>query len=108
MGNQTELPYELHVTAPVDPNIMKLKPEEACFNTNKYPDAVNALLKFGIITDTGKRVQIGYYPEKFPICRIHAPQTDDPERIRRQQKEQEEVLAKMGFNTAIHLDGCRK
>ena len=105
LGNQTELPYESHVTVPVDPKIMKLKPEEACFNTNKYSIAVEALLHCGIITDTGKRVQIGYYPEKFPICRIHAPQTDNVEMIRRQQKEQEDMLAKLGFNTAIHLDG---
>ena len=64
--------YEAHVTTPVDPNIMKLKPEEACFNTEKYGDAVKALLRHGIITDTGKKVQIGFYPVKFPICRIHA------------------------------------
>ncbi|KAL7447111.1 hypothetical protein ACHAXM_011126, partial [Skeletonema potamos] len=70
-------PYEAHVTTPVDPNVMKLKPEEACFNTEKYGDAVKALLQHGIITDTGKRIQIGYYREKFPICRIHAPQTNN-------------------------------
>lgn len=97
-------PYEAHVTTPVDPNVMKLKPEEACFNTEKYGDAVNALLQNGIIEDTGKRIQIGYYPVKFPICRIHAPQTIDIEQRRRQEKEREEMFASMGFQT-MHLDG---
>lgn len=89
--------YEQHVTSPVSPDIVNLKPAEACFNTNKYPDAVKALLSNGIITDTGKKVQIGYYPEKFPICRIHAPQTDKLKDIQRARKEQEEVFAKMGM-----------
>jgi hypothetical protein len=31
-------PYQAHVTEPVDPSIMRLKPEEACFNTVMYPD----------------------------------------------------------------------
>ncbi|KAL7452510.1 hypothetical protein ACHAWC_004236 [Mediolabrus comicus] len=97
-------PYEAHVTTPVDPNVMKLKPEEACFNTEKYGDAVNALLQHGIIEDTGKKIQIGYYPVKFPICRIHAPQTNNIEEMRRQQKEREEMFASMGFQT-LHLGG---
>lgn len=91
--------YEQHVTSPVKPDIMKLKPAEACFNTEKYGDAVKALLSSGIITDTGKRVQIGYYPEKFPICRIHAPQTDNREKVLKQMKEREEMLEKMSINT---------
>eukprot|EP00986_Skeletonema_menzelii_P014692 scaffold10026_cov187-Skeletonema_menzelii.AAC.2 len=97
-------PYEAHVTTPVDPNVMKLKPEEACFNTEKYGDVVNALLQHGIIEDTGKKVQIGYYSVKFPICRIHAPQTDNIDEIRKQHKEREEMLARMGFET-MHLGG---
>lgn len=97
-------PYEAHVTTPVDPNVMKLKPEEACFNTEKYGDAVKALLQHGIITDTGKRIQIGYYREKFPICRIHAPQTNNRDEVRRQHQEREEMLASMGFQT-MRLDG---
>mmetsp|Transcript_27021 Transcript_27021/g.42406 ORF Transcript_27021/g.42406 Transcript_27021/m.42406 type:complete len:197 (+) Transcript_27021:276-866(+) len=97
-------PYESHVTAPVDPSVMKLKPEEACFNTEKYGDAVKALLQNGIIEDTGKRVQIGMYPEKFPISRIHAPQTDNIDEVQRQRKERDEMLASMGFQT-MHLGG---
>ena len=62
--------YEAHVTTPVDPNVMKLKPEEACFNTEKYGDAVKELVQQGIISETGKKVQIGLYPEKFPICKL--------------------------------------
>jgi hypothetical protein len=65
--------YVNAVTSPVPPEIMKLKPGEAAFNTEMHADAVNALLDHGIITDTGKTVQLGYY--KFPICMIHAPQT---------------------------------
>ncbi len=101
---QGNCPYESHVTAPVDPSVMKLKPEEACFNTEKYGDAVKALLQNGIIEDTGKRVQIGMYPEKFPICRIHAPQTDNIDEVQRQRKERDEMLASMGFQT-MHLGG---
>lgn len=97
-------PYEAHVTSPVDPRVMWLKPEEAAFNTEKYGDAVNALMQHGIITDTGKKVQIGLYPEKFPICRIHAPQTNTIDEIRRQQKEREDMFASMGFQT-MHLGG---
>jgi len=97
--HMTKEAYEQHVTSPVSPDIMKLKPSEACFNTNKYPDAVRALLSNGIITDTGKRVQIGLYPEKFPICRIHAPQTDSREDTQRQNNEREQMMANMGFTT---------
>ena len=91
--------YEPHVTSPVSPDIMMLKPGEAAFNTEKYPDAVRALLSNGIITDTNKKVQIGLYPEQFPICRIHAPQTDKQEEVQKQMKENEEMLTKMGFTT---------
>ena len=97
-------PYEGHVTTPVNPQVMKLKPEEACFNTEKYGDAIAALLQHGIITDTGKKCQIGYYPVKFPICRIHAPQTNNADEVRRQQREKEEMFKEMGFQT-FHLSG---
>lgn len=100
LADNGELPYELHVTSPVEPTLMKLKPEEACFNTAKYPDAINALLTNGIITDTGKRVKIGLYPEKFPVCRINAPQTDNAEEIMRHQKMQEEMLERLTINCA--------
>lgn len=89
--------YEQHVTAPVNPDQMKLKPAEACFNTEKYPDAVKALMSNGIITDTGKRLRIGYYPEKFPICRIHAPQTENRDNVERQMMEREKMFTDMGF-----------
>uniref|UniRef100_A0A7S2U8N3 MYND-type domain-containing protein n=1 Tax=Attheya septentrionalis TaxID=420275 RepID=A0A7S2U8N3_9STRA len=46
---------------------------EAAFNTEKYKSEIEALLKAGIITDTGKKTQIGYYNHKFPICRINIP-----------------------------------
>lgn len=70
-------PFLCVVTSPVPPEVMKLKPSEACFNTEKYPEAVWALLEKGIITDTGKKVKLDYYEEKFPVCRVNAPQTDD-------------------------------
>ena len=91
--------YENAVTSPVPPDVMKLKPGEAAFNTAKYPDAVRALLSNGIITDTGKKVQLGHYPEKFPICRVHAPQTENAEENERERKQREEALASMGFTT---------
>ena len=78
--------YEDAVTSPVPPEIMKLKPGEAAFNTEKHADAANALLSHGIITDTGKTVQLGYHP-KFPICMIHAPQTDNAKDIEEMFKE---------------------
>ena len=91
------LPNEAYccVTSPVEPETMKLKPEEACFNTEKYPSVVKALLSSGIITDTGKRVQLGYYPE-MPICRIHALQTDNREAVMEQREHFQNVLAKIG------------
>ena len=91
--------YENAVTSPVPPELMKLKPGEAAFNTEKYTDAVKALLSNGIVTDSGKTVQIGYYPEQFPICRIHAPQTDNAEENERERRQNEEALASMGFTT---------
>jgi hypothetical protein len=56
------------------------------------------LLKHGIITETKKRVQIGLYREKFPICRIHAPQTEkrSKEEIVRQNFEHKAMLERMG------------
>ncbi|KAL3794353.1 hypothetical protein ACHAW5_002942 [Stephanodiscus triporus] len=91
--------YELHVTSPVSPEVMKLKPGEACFNTEKYPEAVRALLENGIITDTGKRVKVGLYKEKFPVCRVHAPQTDNFKEVCEARKAREEMLASMCFET---------
>lgn len=91
--------YEPHVTSPVSPEVMKLKPGEACFNTEKYPEAVRALLENGIITDTGKRVKVGLYKEKFPVCRVHAPQTDDFKMVCEAKKAREVMLASMGFET---------
>ena len=98
LADNGDCPYELHVTTPVEPTLMKLKPEEACFNIAKFPDAIKALLSNGIITDTGKRVKIGYYSEDFPVCRINAPQTDNVEDIMRLQKMQEEMLNRLTIN----------
>lgn len=82
---------------------MKLKPAEACFNVEKYPGEYKALLEAGIISDTGKRVRIGYYPNDFPIARIHAPQTDKMEeniRMREmQRKEREAMFERLGVQT---------
>eukprot|EP00581_Thalassiosira_minuscula_P005685 CAMPEP_0183740844 /NCGR_PEP_ID=MMETSP0737-20130205/60654_1 /TAXON_ID=385413 /ORGANISM="Thalassiosira miniscula, Strain CCMP1093" /LENGTH=156 /DNA_ID=CAMNT_0025975999 /DNA_START=138 /DNA_END=608 /DNA_ORIENTATION=+ len=94
-----EEPAEAHVTSPVDPDVMRLKPAEAAFNTEKYPEAFQALLENGIITDTGKRVQIGLYPNKFPICRIYAPQMDNAEDNRRARDAQMEMFQRMGLTT---------
>jgi len=96
MTEETDMYQYDIVTTPVDRDIMKLKPGEAVFNNHKCPDAVNALLSNGIIKDTGKRVNVGYY-QNLPICRIHAPQTDklDPETARRQCTEQEESFVNM-------------
>ncbi len=95
--------YEPHVTSPVSPEIMKLKPEESVFNNEKYPDVVRALLENSIITDTGKRVKVGYYREKFPVFRVHAPQTDDWNKVQEQRKAREEareeMLAQWGFQS---------
>ncbi|KAL7553059.1 hypothetical protein ACHAWF_016313 [Thalassiosira exigua] len=95
VGGDDSYQYEI-VTTPVDPTIMKLKPGEAAFNNDKCPDSVNALTSKGIITDTGKRVNIGYYRD-LPICRIHAPQTDkrDPDTARRESKAREESFKAM-------------
>ena len=86
--------YENAVTSPVPPEIMKLEPGEAAFNTEKHADAVNALLSHGIITDTGKTVKLGYYP-KFPICRIYAPQTDNAEDVKKRYKEFRAFMERM-------------
>jgi hypothetical protein len=55
-------------------------------------------MEHGIITDTGKRVQLGLYREKFRICRIHAPQTEKRrgEEIMRSNLEHKAMLQKMG------------
>jgi hypothetical protein len=93
--------YEAHVTSPVSPEVARMKPCEACFNTEKYPEAVRALMENGIIADTGRRVQVGYYKEKFPVCRVNAPQTDDIGRVRETKAANEEILARMGFQTHV-------
>ena len=90
-------------TSPVDPDIMKLKPGEAAFNTEKSKDVFDELIENGIITDTGKRVQIGYYPNKFPVCRIHAPQTDNIDEVRAKKKVQDDILARMELKEANML-----
>lgn len=63
------------VTSPVhdDYDRANLKMGEACFNVSKMPQEVEALLSNGIITDSGKTVQIGMYPIRHPICRINLP-----------------------------------
>lgn len=92
-GNEAWLNF---VTTPVSPSQMKLKPEEAAFNTEKYPDVYKSLIDSGIITDTGKRVKLGLYPH-FPICRIHAPQTEDREENKRSYQMHREMLEKMNI-----------
>ena len=99
----SDLPFNI-VTSTVKPSIMKLKPGEACFNTNKFKDIVDTLLERELISDTGKRVQLGYYKEKFPICRVHAPQMDRLEDVLRSRAEQQQAFAAMGFQT-INLSG---
>lgn len=100
-GNQA---YEHHVTSPVAPDVVKLKRHEAVFNTKKHRVAVDALLANGIITDTGKRVQVGLYPEKFPVCRIHAPQTEKYDEAAKQlREEQERILQAMQEQTMERL-----
>lgn len=94
--------YANAVTSPVSPEIMKLEPGEAAFNTEKYADAVKALLSNGIITDTGKQVKLGYYP-KFPICRIHAPQTDNAKDVKERFKERQAFMERMRRTEATIL-----
>ena len=92
--NMHEEMYAPAVTSPVAPDLMKLKPGEACFNIRKHRDVYDEIISNGIISDTGKRVQIGYYPERFPICRIHAPQHDNVDEAKARMKAQKEILAK--------------
>ena len=51
------------VTSPVsgEPGHASLRAGEAVFNTTKCPTEVEALLRHGIIKDTGKKIKIGYY-----------------------------------------------
>ena len=49
-----------------------LKTGEAVFNTTKAKVEVDALIKAGIIKDTGKRIKIGMY-DPHPVCRINIP-----------------------------------
>mmetsp|Transcript_47397 Transcript_47397/g.55375 ORF Transcript_47397/g.55375 Transcript_47397/m.55375 type:complete len:205 (+) Transcript_47397:71-685(+) len=49
----------------------RLKMGEACFNISKSSQEVEALLRSGIIKETGKTLQIGMYPVRHPICRIN-------------------------------------
>ena len=46
---------------------------EAAFNVNKSQVEVDAMLKAGIIKDTGKRCQMGMYSKQHWICRINIP-----------------------------------
>lgn len=101
IGGDPSFLHEPHVTTPVSPEVIDLKPGEACFNIEKYPDAVRALLENGIITDTGKRVKVGYYRKKFPICRVHAPQTEDPNKVQEKFNARKEMLAQMGFQNTM-------
>ena len=94
IGGDPSFLYEPHMTTPVSPEVIDLKPGEACFNIEKYPDAVRALLENGIITDTG-------YRKKFPICRVHAPQTDDPNKVQEKFNDRKEMLAQMGFQNTM-------
>jgi len=94
------------VTSRVEPSVMRLNPGEAAFNIEKYGEVIRILLRDGIITDTGKEVQIGRYSVRFPICRIHAQQTEtdeDLEKRREQQLETLEYLSQQGF-TQISLE----
>ena len=96
--------YKNAVTSPVPPEIMKLEPGEAAFNIEKYADTVKALLSNGIITDTGKQVKLGYYP-KFPICRIHAPQTDNAKEVEERSKERQAIMERiMGTEGITWID----
>jgi len=58
---------------------------------------IRVLLRDGIITDTGKEVQIGRYSVRFPICRIHAQQTETDEDLEKRRD-----LSQQGF-TQISL-----
>ncbi|KAL7538635.1 hypothetical protein ACHAXR_008701 [Thalassiosira sp. AJA248-18] len=51
-GNNESYAYGI-ITSNVAPDIMKLKPGEAPFNIEKYPDAVECLLSNGIICSPG-------------------------------------------------------
>jgi hypothetical protein len=65
---------------------------------------VKALLSNGIITDTGKQVKLGYYP-KFPICRIHAPQTDNAKEVEERSKERQAIMERiMGTEGITWID----
>ena len=60
------------VTSPVydESDRKSLRAGEAVFNATKNPSEVQALLRHGIIKDTGKKVKIGYY-SPHPVCRIN-------------------------------------
>ena len=45
---------------------------EACFNIKKFPKEYRAMLDAGVVTDTGRTYQQGYYPP-FPIAKINLP-----------------------------------
>jgi hypothetical protein len=71
----TKIPWAI-VTSPVhddEDRETQLLPNEACFNISKYPREHEALIEAGIITATGKTLQIGYYPRLHPVCRINLP-----------------------------------
>ena len=86
--------YDNAVTSPAHPGIMKLKPGEACFNTEKHQHIVSVLLSEGIITDTGMRVHLGLYQNDFSI-------TDSQEEVMATMRQQEEILAKLSVTPTI-------
>lgn len=51
---------------------------EAVFNTTKSKAEVDALLEAGIISDTRRKIQMGFYPP-HPVCRINLPFADKEE-----------------------------
>jgi hypothetical protein len=71
----TKMPWAI-VTSPVhddEDRETQLLPNEACFNISKFPREHKALIEAGIITETGKELQIGMYPLLHPVCRINLP-----------------------------------
>lgn len=66
-----------------------LRPGEAVFNTTKHGVEVSALIRVGIIKDTGRKIKIGYY-SPHPVCRINLPFHDEEEEYEEEDSEEEE------------------
>mmetsp|Transcript_36077 Transcript_36077/g.87209 ORF Transcript_36077/g.87209 Transcript_36077/m.87209 type:complete len:107 (+) Transcript_36077:1766-2086(+) len=63
-----------YATSPVhdEHDAASLKPGEAVFNIKKIRmSTYQAMIQAGIIKDTGKTMQIGMYPMRFPVARVN-------------------------------------